>query len=131
MSENWKDELLCSLLRCGYSDLERLREVLAIAEKLGVTLDDVMEEVEHSIIGAPDLNDLLYATMRLTLDRIAEEVEEGGDGELAERIREHEVYVNFSDSWFNLEALDVRDLEKIGRMTRELIVKAVVEELRK
>lgn len=64
-------------------------------------------------------------------DEIAEEVEEGGDGELAERIREHEVYVNFSDSWFNLDALDVRNLEKIGRMTREQIVKAVVEELRK
>lgn len=125
-AEEWKDELLMSLLECGYRDLERLREVLALAGKFSVSIDDVTDYARDIADKNIDVNTLLYSAMRLTLDKIAEEVE---DEETAEKIRDHEVFVNYMDSWFGLESLDELDVEEVEKTPKEKIVSTVVEEI--
>jgi hypothetical protein len=124
--EDWKEELLMSLLECGYRDLERLNEVLKIAEKFKITIDDILDYAEEIADKTVKFNDIMYSAMRLTLDKIAENVE---NEELAEKIREHEVFINYMDSWFNIEALDNRDLKEIEETTKEQLIKAVIEEI--
>jgi hypothetical protein len=127
--EEWKEDLLQSLLECGYRDLERLNEVLAIARKFNITIDDVLNYAEEIADKTVKFNDIIYSAMRLTLDRIAEELEEKGD-ETADKLRDWEIFINYMDSWFNIEALDIRDLEEIGKLTREQIVEGVKHTIR-
>jgi hypothetical protein len=126
--ENWMEDLLMSLLECGYKDLERLNEVLSIAKKFDITIDDILNYAEEITEKSIKFNDIMYSTMRLVLDKIAENVE---DEELAEKIRDHEIFVNWMDSWFNIEALDNRDLEQIEKTTKEQLIKDVIEEIKK
>jgi hypothetical protein len=125
--EDWKEDLLMSLLECGYKDLERLNEVLKIAEKFNITIDDILDYAEEIADKTVKFNDIMYSAMRLTLDKIAENVE---NEEIAEKIREHEVFINYMDSWFNIEALDNRDLKEIEETTKEQLIKAVIEEIK-
>ena len=124
--EDWKEDLLMSLLGCGYRDLERLNEVLKIAEKFNISIDDVIDYAEDIAEGKIDFNTLMYSAMRLTLDRIAENMP---NEQLAEKIREHEVFINYMDSWFNIEALDIRDIEEIEKTTKEQLIKEVIQEI--
>jgi hypothetical protein len=125
--EDWKEDLLMSLLECGYRDLERLNEVLKIAEKFNITIDDILDYAEEITDKTVKFNDIMYSAMALTLDKIAENVE---NEEIAEKIREHEVFINYMDSWFNIEALDNRDLKEIEETTKEQLIKAVIEEIK-
>ena len=125
-AEDWKDELLMSLLECGSGDLKRLNEVLKIAEKFGISIDDVLDYAEQIADKTVKFNDVICSGMQLTLDKIAENVE---NEEIAEKIRNHEVFINYMDSWFNLAVLDVR-LEEIEKTTKEQLVKAVIEEIK-
>jgi hypothetical protein len=125
--EDWKDELLMSLLECGYGDLERLNEVLKIAEKFDVTIDDVVDYAEQIVDKTLKFNDVIYSGMQLILDKIAENVE---DEEIAEKIRNHEVFINYMDSWFNFAVLDDVRKGEIEKTTKEQLVKAVIEEIK-
>jgi hypothetical protein len=127
--EEWKEDLLQSLLECGYRDLERLNEVLAIARKFNITIDDVLNYAEEIADKTVKFNDIIYSAMRLTLDRIAEELEERGDSETADKLRDWEIFINYMDSWFNLDSLDI-DVEEIEKLTREQIVENVKEEVK-
>jgi hypothetical protein len=125
--EDWKEDLLMNILECGYQDLERLNEIIKIAEKFNITIDDILNYAEEITEKTIKINDIIYSTMRLTLDKIAENIT---DEELSEKIREHEIYVNAMDSWFNIEALDNRDIEEIEKTTKEELIKAVIEEIK-
>jgi hypothetical protein len=127
-NEYWKEELLMSLLECGHKDLERLNEVLKIAEKFNITIDDILNFAEEITDKNVKFNDIIYSAMRLILFEIAKNVE---DEELAEKIREHEVFINYMDSWFNIEALDNRDLQEIEKTTKEQLIKAIIDEIKR
>jgi hypothetical protein len=128
--EDWREDLLIALLKCGYRDLERLYEVLKIAEKFNITIDDVLNYAEDIANKTVEFNDIIYSAMRLTLDIIAEELEEKGDPETADKLRDWEISINYTDSWFNIEALDIRDVEEIEKLTREQIIENVKEEVK-
>ncbi len=124
--EDWKEDLLMSLLGCGYRDLERLNEVLKIAEKFNISINDIIDYAENIAEEKIEFNALMYSAMRLTLDQIAENIP---NEQLAEKIREHEVFINYMDSWFNIEALDIRDIEEIEKTTKEQLIKEVIQEI--
>jgi len=124
--ENFKDELLTSLLQCGYRDLERLAEVFAVAEKFGIKVDDVIDDASQITGGAVEFNDIIYSAMRLVLEKIADEIE-NVEPEIAEKLRDWEISVNYMDSWFNIEPLDGIGLKDADKKTKEQIIKEVVE----
>jgi DNA polymerase III delta prime subunit len=120
-----QEDLLLSILHCGYGDIERLIEVLKLAKKFGIAIDDVINDVEENVEKI-EFNNLMYSAMKLVLNEIAEKVE---DEEISEKIREHEIYVNYMDSWFNISALDELSNEDIKRLTADKIVKRVEKEI--
>ncbi|MCR6692369.1 MAG: hypothetical protein MRT15_08255 [archaeon YNP-LCB-003-016] len=125
--ESWKEELLMSLLKCGYSDLNRLNEVLAIARKFDITIDEVVYWAEELANGQVKFNDVMTAAMSLILHNISDYVD---DLDMSEKIWNHKITVNYMDSWFNIKALDkLRDIKEIEKMTKEQIVEQVVKEV--
>jgi len=124
--EDFKDELLTSLLQCGYLDLERLAEVFELAKKLGISIDYIIDSAYEVTGGAIEFNDIIYSAMRLTLDKIADEIE-NVEPEIAEKLRDWEVLTNYMDSWFNIEPLDNLGLKDVDQKTKEQIIKEVVE----
>jgi monoamine oxidase len=129
MDEEFMEDLLTSLLECGSGDLERLNNVLRIAKKFGITIDDVLNDAEGISEKSVKFNDIMYAAMRLTLDEIADRAEEQGEQEIADELRDQEIYVNYIDSWFNIEALD-GDVDEIEKLTPTQIVERVIKELK-
>jgi DNA-binding XRE family transcriptional regulator len=125
-NENWKEELLMSLLECGYKDLERLNEILKIARKFNITIDDILNNAEIVYEENIKFNEIIDVAMRLILFEISTNVE---DEELAEKIKEHEILVNYFDSWFNIEALDNIDVELLEKISKEELIKDVVNEI--
>lgn len=120
--------LLMSVMDCGYRDLERLTEVLKIAEKLHIEIGDIIKYTEDITTGKRiKFNNLIYSVMRLILDKIADIVGEK-DEDLAEKIRDQTIFINYMDSWFNISSLDrLRDFEEIEKISKQEIVKRVVE----
>ena len=125
---NIETELLCELLKCGYKDLERLKEVLAIAMKLDISLSQIVEYTVQACLDPLDINDLIYSSMWLTLEELSRRIEKTNK-RIAERLLDHEILVNYFDSWFNIEALDNLGLKEIERLTPEQIVERVLKEL--
>jgi allophanate hydrolase subunit 1 len=126
--EDWKEDLLMSLLECGYRDLERLNEVLAVAGKFNISIDDILDYAEEITEKTVKFNDIMYSAMRLTLDKIADLIEHQ-EPEIAEKLRDWEILVNYMDSWFNIETLDNRDVEEIEKLTSRQIIENVKKEI--
>ena len=132
--ESLRTDLLMAILKCGYKDLERLEDLLYLASKLGIDLDNIMEHLEE-VNSYPELypgvNTLIYFTMRLILNEIADDIEtEYGDPEVAERVRDFPIYANYMDSWFGINVLD-RSVEELESLDRRDIVREVYEEVRR
>ncbi|MGB9760403.1 MAG: hypothetical protein ACP5PT_07455 [Brevinematia bacterium] len=123
--EEIQEDLLLSILHCGHRDIERLIEVLKLARKFNVTIDDVVSDVEENA-EKMKFNNLMYSAMELILNKIAEKVE---DEEISEKLREHEIYVNYMDSWFNISALDELSNLDMERLTVDEIVERVEKEI--
>jgi hypothetical protein len=115
------------MLECGSRDLERLSSVFAIAEKFGITVDDVIVNAEGN--GRVKFNDLMYTAMKMILDKIADILDTYKRSETAEKLRKWDVYVNYLDSWFNIEALDSLDEGELEELTPEEVAVMVAEEL--
>ena len=107
------NELLMSILKCGYRDLEKLNVVLGIADELDLNIDNIMKYTEEINEGKINFNALMYSAMQLIINEIADRIsEEYEDGEIANKLRDNfNPYVNYMDSWFNIEALDSWDSE--------------------
>ncbi len=120
-----EEDLLLSILECGYRDIERLIEVLKIAKKFGITIDDVIDDaMEYT--EKIEFNNIMYSAMRLVLNAIAEKVE---NKEISEKIRESKIYVNYMDSWFGISALDDLNIDDIEKLTVDEIVERVKNEI--
>jgi DNA polymerase III delta prime subunit len=120
-----EEDLLLSILSCGYRDIERLIEVLRLASKFGITIDNVIDNLDCGE-KTLEFNNIMYSAMRLVLNAIAEKVE---NEEISEKIRNYEIYVNYMDSWFNISALDDLNIENIEKLTVDEIVKRVKDEI--
>ncbi|MGB9614949.1 MAG: hypothetical protein ACPL3B_05575 [Fervidobacterium sp.] len=120
-----EEDLLISILECGYQDLERLLSVLKLAKKFGISTDDIIDNIEDTGVKI-EFNSVIQSAMSLILDRIADEVK---DEDVSEKIREYGIYVNYMDSWFGISALDGLDDEDIEKLTTDEIIKGVVEEV--
>jgi hypothetical protein len=128
MLEKWKEELLCSLLWCGERDLDVLGELFEMCKKFGIEIRDVVEDSLEG--GAIDnVNDLIFSAMSLILRKIADIAEGMGEAEVADQLREWDIYVNASDSHFNIDILD-GGMNAIRDMTLEEIARKVVEEVK-
>lgn len=120
-----EEDLLMSVLGCGYRDLEELLSVIKLAKKFDISIDDIMDNVEDTGMRM-EFNSVMQSAMSLILDRIAAEVK---DEDISEKIRYHEIYVNYMDSYFNISALDELSDEDIEKLTTDEIIKGVVEEV--
>lgn len=122
-------DFLTSIMECGFYDLQRLYEVYTLATKFGITVDDIISSAED--IGATlDFNSIMYVTMRIVLDAIADKVEDT-EPEVADKLRDWDVLVNYMDSWFNIECLDeLRTPEEIEAISTDELAKKVVQEMK-
>jgi hypothetical protein len=124
---DWEDDLLTNLLECGSGDIDKLGEVITLAERFGITMDDITDLAYEESSAPLNVNDLISAAMKLTLKAIADMAEELGETDVAEELRDHEIYVNYIDSYFNLDSLD----GGVGRLKPMQIVKRVIKEVKR
>ena len=118
------------ILDWGELDVQVLENWLNVAEKFGITLDEIKEELEHEEMDKTDINSWYYMTMYLITEAITDEIFEVVDGD--ERIMEKankltfnfEPYINCMDSHFN-NILDEVDFTK----DKEEIIEEVIREL--
>jgi len=125
----WVLRLLTSILECGPRDLDRLKGVFAIAEKFGIDAKDVIANAEGEACGRARFNNLMRAAMRMTLERIASILDAYERTWVAERLREWEIYINYLDSWFNIESLDSLDEDDLKALSPVEVAMMVAEEL--
>lgn len=118
------------ILDWGELDVQVLENWLNVAEKFGITLDEIKEELEHEEMDKTDINSWYYMTMYLITEAITDEIFEVVDGD--ERIMEKankltfnfEPYINYMASHFN-NILDEVDFTK----DKEEIIEEVIREL--
>ena len=130
--EDWKEDLLLALLECGSLDLDRLQDILRIAKKFGIDIYYILDYAEETFGEngeRPKYNEVMYCAMRAILEAIADIIEEE-DPDIAEKLRDWDVYTNYTDSWFNLDSLD-RDPGEIEKLSIQEIAKAVKKEVKK
>jgi hypothetical protein len=116
-------ELLMSILDCGIRDLEELEKKIELAMKFNITVDDIVDYVFE--LGAVDFNTVMYATMNLTLTKIAEKAKERGEDDVANELMNWPIFVDYFDSSFMLESLD--SLKAIGKSAEELVNDVIAE----
>jgi hypothetical protein len=116
-------ELLMSILDCGIRDLEELEKKIELAMKFNITVDDIVDYVFE--LGAVDFNTVMYATMNLTLTKIAEEARKRGEEEVANELMNWPIVVDYFDSLYMLESLD--SLRALGKNAEELVNDVIAE----
>lgn len=121
LKQERQEKVLTGLLEAGYRDLDRLDEILAIAEWIGLDTRDIIEECKQ--LGDININTVMYVAMRSILIQIAEHTEKE---EIKERIENHEVFTNYMDSWFNVEYLD--SLEADDLPSKSTIIQETLKE---
>lgn len=126
------DNLVSALLNCGVRDLNLLDELLGVAEKFEINIDDVIEKTRE-LFNKVEFNELVYILMEHIFNAVMDEVEqyagETEDKKLLKQVKDlrdnFSPFLNYIDSWFN-NLLDEVDLEQ----SRDEIIRDVIEKLR-
>ena len=126
------DNLVSVLLGCGVRDLNLLNELLGVAEKFEINIDDVVEETRE-LFNKVEFNELVYILMEHIFNAVMDEVEqyaeETEDKKLLQRVEDlrdnFSPFLNYIDSHFN-NLLDEVDFEQ----SRDEIIRDVIEKLR-
>ena len=114
-------EILVDTLNCGYSDVDLVISLYKMALKIGAIegFYNVVDKAEDLGYEKLDCNVVIYVLMREIVYSLAEDVGEDFREWLDE---EWSPYVNYLDSWFNIDPLD--EVKWNGkRVNREKLVR--------
>lgn len=120
------------ILDWGELDVQVLENWLNVAEKFGITLNEIKEELKNDEMDITDINSWYYMTMYLITEAITDEIFEVTEGneEIMEKANKltfnFKPYINYADSHFN-NILDEIDFAK----NKEEIVNEVIKKLRR
>lgn len=121
-------------LKCGWADVEKLEEIISTSEFFDIDLDKVFDSLEFEGISI-DFHTIMEEVMRQTFYKIADEIESlySGEEEVINYLREeapYRIYLNYLDSWWNIEVLDNSDLFDKNKIFKEIIneVKNLLED---
>jgi hypothetical protein len=128
--DDWKGELLKTILDCGSLDLDRLGEILAIAKKLEIPIEKIVDLALEYSKGSLRFEDIAYSAMWCILLRIAWIADEMGEHKVAEKLRQWNIYVNYIDTHFNINALDRIGIKEAEKLEKEEIIRQVIEEVK-
>lgn len=131
---NSERDLLRLILKCGWADVEKLEEIISTSEFFDIDLDKVFDSLEFEGISI-DFHTIMEEVMRQTFYKIADEIESlySGEEEVINYLREeapYRIYLNYLDSWWNIEVLDNSDLFDKNKIFKEIIneVKNLLED---
>lgn len=131
---NSERDLLRLILKCGWADVEKLEEIISTSEFFDIDLDKVFDSLEFEGISI-DFHTIMEEVMRQTFYKIADEIESlySGEEEVINYLREeapYRIYLNYLDSWWNIEVLDNSDLFDKNKIFKEIIneVKKLLED---
>ena len=131
---NSERDLLRLILKCGWADVEKLEEIISTSEFFDIDLDKVFDSLEFEGISI-DFHTIMEEVMRQTFYKIADEIESlyTGEEEVINYLREeapYRIYLNYLDSWWNIEVLDNSDLFDKNKIFKEIIneVKNLLED---
>ena len=131
---NSERDLLRLILKCGWADVEKLEEIISTSEFFDIDLDKVFDSLEFEGISI-DFHTIMEEVMSQTFYKIADEIESlySGEEEVINYLREeapYRIYLNYLDSWWNIEVLDNSDLFDKNKIFKEIIneVKNLLED---
>ena len=131
---NSERDLLRLILKCGWADVEKLEEIISTSEFFDIDLDKVFDSLEFEGTSI-DFHTIMEEVMRQTFYKIADEIESlySGEEEVINYLREeapYRIYLNYLDSWWNIEVLDNSDLFDKNKIFKEIIneVKNLLED---
>ena len=125
-NEQYYELLLTELLECGYSDLKVIVDLMDMMENLRVRADmtDVFNTAKDvSGRGGVDFNALVYALMSTIFYDLISDLPDDVKKRLKNKF---DPFINYLDSYFNIECLDYYDGE-----SREEILDCLKREAQK
>ena len=118
-----------AILDGGSRDIQFFINKVKTFEKIGFDIDfdemkDLIEDIEDN---TANINSWIEALMRVVIDQITAKLNDRGYEDVAEKLNdEFSPYLNFLDSWFNIECLDEAEDTKM-----EDLIKCIIKEVRK
>jgi len=118
---------LYDVLDWAYLDVEKLEWYLEIASRLGISIDDVKEEIEEFNGDTSNINNWFYAVIELIFWNVTNKLFEQTDDENLkyeiETMQDNfSPYINYMDSWFDndLDNIDWDNVDNLDEAVDEL-----------
>jgi len=128
-----KVSLLCNMFGWGYLDVERLLDILEVANEMGIDSDELREYMSDCEMATTDVNSWIFVGMdrinSAIFDLIAEDesFDEAIRDKAAELRDDFSPFINFMDSHFN----NVLDEFSLGELSlKEDFIKKLSEVLK-
>jgi len=123
MNEERQEKLLTYILECGYSDLNELDKRINLLELFDGDLFEIVEEVKDEFNDI-DFNLLILMIFKEITFKVGEAIKED-EPEIGAKLQEYDnFFLNYMDSWININALDYPEDNK------DDIIKEVIAELK-